>query len=110
MKASSESGLCARVIGVTRTILVASTSALDSRVRGAGECRQREPHEKEILVVSGEEPSKIESPDGLRPIRRSGRMTYQSFGSDRLKATRPSEGAAKLAPRPKAVNQLSGGR
>jgi len=37
-------------------------------------------------------------------------MTYQSFGSDRLKATRPSQGAAKLASRPKAVNQLSGGR
>src|SRR5437588_5495245 len=109
MKASSESGLCARVIGVTRAILVAS-AALDTGVGRAGECRQREPHEKEILVVSAREASKIKSPDGLRPIRRSGRMTCQSFGSDRLKATRPSEGAAKLASRPKAVNRLSGGR
>jgi hypothetical protein len=47
---------------------------------------------------------------GCGPSGDRGRMTCQSFGSDRLKATRPSKGAAKLAPRPKAVNQLSGGR
>jgi hypothetical protein len=53
----------------------------------------------------------MKSPDGLVPTRRfSERMTAQSFGSDRLKAIRPSTGAAKLASRPQAVNQLSGGR
>ena len=44
------------------------------------------------------------------PAKKQERMTHQSFGSDRLKAIRPFAGAQKLAPRPKAVNWLSGGR
>jgi len=53
----------------------------------------------------------MKSPDGLAPNRRfKERMTQQSIGSDRLKGIRPSTGAAKLAPHPEAVNQLSGGR
>jgi hypothetical protein len=52
----------------------------------------------------------MKSPDGLKPSGDLKRMSHQSIGSDRLKAMRPSKGAEKLAPRPMAVNSLSGGR
>jgi len=64
----------------------------------------------------------MKSPEGSNPSGDWKRMANQSFGSDRLKATRPlgmgdlavpqtpSTGAEKLAPRRKAVNQLPGGR
>jgi hypothetical protein len=44
------------------------------------------------------------------PAKKQERMTHQSFGSGRLKAIRPLAGAQKVAPRPQAVNWLSGGR
>lgn len=108
------------MIGVTSRILSArlrDLRAIVDPVFGLTSSAERQENDAssnhaktKYLLYPKENVLELNRRTGCGPSGDQERMTCQSFGSDRLKATRPSQGAAKLAPRPKAVNQLSGGR
>ena len=118
MNASSESGLCARVIGVTRGILSSEPeSRLDhpesfSRLTSNAERRENdvkfEPPKNEILVVSETERPKIESPDGLRPIRRSRTYDLSIVRQRQTEGDTPLQGGGKISTSPTGCQSAVG--
>jgi hypothetical protein len=60
--------------------------------------------------VTREAAARMKTPGGGNHPATLKSMPVPSYDSDRLMAKRPWEGAAKLAPRRKPVNPLTGGR